>query len=219
MTSVFLTRTGSRPWGLQQVTLPELELSWAYMAPGTSCAEPVSWIAPGQLNVDTEMLCQQWCSKALLIVSRDCFALLPTRSHESQCTKLFPGNAAYSKSGSVPGLVLASWQCQDYRRQYLCFSRRAKGKQKSLIQERASKVKADAKYDGKRTDYGETLERSMVQAWICRRAAAARCCELRSQGVGREPKRACGVVWGILIQAPSAWSDRKVVSQNVWNKF
>lgn len=55
-------------------------------------------------------------------------------SRVSQCTKLFPGNAAYSKSGSLPGLVLASWQCQDYRMQYLWFRRRPKGKRKSLIQ-------------------------------------------------------------------------------------
>lgn len=116
-------------------------------------------------------------------------------SRVSQCTKLFPGNAAYSKSGSVPGLVLASWQCQDYRTKYLWFRRRPKGKQKSLIQERVSKVKADAKYGQKRAEYNEVLERSVVQAWIFRRAAATRCFELRSQEVGRE------------LKGPVGWSD------------
>lgn len=126
-------------------------------------------------------------------------------SQVSQCTKLFPGNAACSKSGSVPSLVLASWQCQDYRMQYLCYSRRPEGKRKSLIQERASKVKTDAKCNnGKRAVYGEALERSVVQAWICRRAAAARCCELGSQGVGRYLKGSVEGVWEILIQAPTA---------------
>lgn len=55
------------------------------MVPKYELWEPVSCIPPGQFSMDTEELCQQRCSNAphCLIVRRDCFALLPARSHES----------------------------------------------------------------------------------------------------------------------------------------
>lgn len=68
---------------------------------------------------------------------------------------------------------------------------------------RKTDAKWHAKCERERADYGEAPGRkSMVQACVCGRAAAARCHKLRNQGVGREWEGAgkdLWVVWGILI--------------------
>lgn len=73
------------------------------------------------------------------------------------------------------------------------FRKKPKGRKKSLVQEGAFKVKDRCKMAGRM---------SMVQASVWQRVAAARCHELRSQGVGKEWEGAwkdLWVVWGILM--------------------